>query len=41
MANLCTETINEVDTATQTGPDRIGSSYQLCFAFLDLTGLHL
>ncbi|MEU5852662.1 transposase [Saccharopolyspora shandongensis] len=35
------ETIDEADTAAQTGLDRIGSSYQLCFAFLDHTGLHL
>lgn len=41
LANLCPETIDEADTAAQTGLDRIGSSYQLCFAFLDHTGLHL
>lgn len=40
-ANLCPETIDEADTATQTGLDRIDSSYQLCFAFLDHTDLHL
>jgi transposase len=41
LANLCPDTIDEARTATQTGLERVGSSYQLCFNFLDHTGLSL
>jgi putative transposase len=41
LANLCPDTIDEASTAAQTGLDRIGTSYQLCFSFLDHTGLSL
>jgi transposase len=41
LANLCPEHISEADTAAHTGPHRIGSSYDLCFNFLDHTGLRL
>ncbi|MEV0053163.1 IS630 family transposase [Saccharopolyspora shandongensis] len=41
LANLCPEHIDEAHTAAETGLDRIGNSYQLCFSFLDHTGLHL
>lgn len=41
LANLCPEHISEADTAAHTGLHRIGSSYQLCFNFLDHTGLRL
>ncbi|WP_275296517.1 hypothetical protein [Saccharopolyspora spinosa] len=38
LANLCPEAIDEADTAARAGLNRIGSSYQLSFAFLDHTG---
>jgi transposase len=41
LANLCPDTIDEADTAAHAGLCRIGSSYQLCFNFLDHTGLRL
>ncbi|QUH04144.1 transposase [Saccharopolyspora erythraea] len=41
LANLCPKTIDEAHTAAETGLERIGSSYQLCFSFLDHTVLHL
>ncbi|SDZ29006.1 DDE superfamily endonuclease, partial [Saccharopolyspora shandongensis] len=41
LANLCPEHIDEAHTAAGTGLDRIGNSYQLCFSFLDHTGLRL
>ncbi|MFC5104464.1 hypothetical protein [Kibdelosporangium philippinense] len=41
LANLCPDTIDEAHTATQAGLERVGSSYQLCFNFLDHTGLSL
>lgn len=41
LANLCPNTIDEAHTAADTGLDRIGNSYQLCFSFLDHTGLRL
>jgi transposase len=41
LANLCPDTIDEAHTAAQTGLERVGSSYQLCFNFLDHTGLSL
>lgn len=42
LANLCPDTIDEAHTAADTGLQRIGTSYNLCFgAFLDHTGLPL
>lgn len=41
LANLCPEHIDEADTAAHTGLQRIGSDYDLCFNFLDHTGLRL
>lgn len=41
LANLCPDTIDEAHQAAEAGLERIGSSYQLCFAFLDHTGLTL
>lgn len=41
LANLCPDTIDEADTAAHTGLHRIGSDYDLCFNFLDHTGLRL
>jgi len=41
LANLCPDTIDEAQLAAETGLERVGSSYQLCFAFLDHTGLSL
>lgn len=41
LANLCPDTIDEAHHAAQAGLERIGSSYQLCFNFLDHTGLSL
>ncbi len=41
LANLCPDILNDADTAAHTGLYRIGSSYQLCFNFLDHTGLRL
>ena len=41
LANLCPDALDEADTAAHSGLHRIGSSYQLCFNFLDHTGLRL
>jgi transposase len=41
LANLCPDILDDADTAAHTGLHRIGSSYQLCFNFLDHTGLQL
>ena len=41
LANLCPDILDDADTAAHTGLHRIGSSYQLCFNFLDHTGLPL
>jgi transposase len=41
LANLCPDTIEEAHAAAQTGLQRVGSSYDLCFAFLAHTGLSL
>jgi len=41
LANLCPDTIDEAHTAAETGLERVGTSYQLCFNFLDHTGLSL
>jgi len=39
LANQCPDTLDEVRVATESGPTRIGSSYDLCHSFLDHTGL--
>ena len=41
LANLCPDTIDEAHSAAETGLKRVGASYQLCFNFLDHTGLSL
>jgi transposase len=41
LANLCPDTIAEAETAAVAGLHRVGTSYQLCFNFLDHTGLSL
>jgi putative transposase len=41
LANLCPDTIEEAHAAAQAGLQRVGSSYDLCFAFLAHTGLSL
>jgi transposase len=41
LANLCPDTLDDAQAAAQTGLQRVGSSYELCFAFLDHTGLSL
>lgn len=41
LANLCPDTLDEAQAAALTGLERVGSSYELCFAFLDHTGLSL
>jgi transposase len=41
LANLCPQDITEARTAAEAGLDRIGGDYELCYAFLDHTGLHL
>lgn len=41
LANLCPDTIDDARTATETGLERVGSNYDLCFNFLDHTGLSL
>jgi hypothetical protein len=40
-ANLCPDTIDEARAAAESGLNRVGSSYDLCFAFLAHTGLSL
>ena len=41
LANLCPDTIDAAHDAAEAGPQRVGSSYDLCFAFLAHTGLSL
>jgi transposase len=41
LANLCPDTIDDAQTAAQAGLERVGTSYDLCFAFLAHTGLSL
>ena len=41
LANLCPDTLDEAHAAAEAGLHRIGTSYDLCFAFLDHTGLSL
>lgn len=41
LANLCPDTLDEAHAAAHAGLERVGSSYQLCFNFLDHTGLRL
>ncbi len=41
LANLCPDTIDEAHAAAEAGLERVGTSYQLCFAFLDHCGLSL
>jgi transposase len=41
LANLCPETIEEAWSAAEAGLKRAGCDYQLCFNFLDHTGLSL
>jgi transposase len=41
LANLCRQTITEVQTIAEDGLDRIASDARLCFAFLHHSGLSL
>ncbi len=41
LGNLCPDSIDEAHAAAQTGLERVGSSFQLCFAFLTHCGLSL
>jgi transposase len=41
LANLCPDTIDDAHTAAQAGLERVGTDYDLCFAFLAHTGLAL
>ncbi|MGI9147996.1 MAG: transposase [Chloroflexota bacterium] len=41
LANLCSDTIDEVASIAEDGLDRIGSDASLCFAFLRHAGLRL
>jgi transposase len=41
LANLCPETIEQAREAAEAGLQRAGTDYQLCFNFLDHTGLSL
>jgi transposase len=41
LANLCRDTIAEVEAIAQDGLDRIGSDARLCYAFLQHSGLNL
>jgi transposase len=41
LANFCPDTIDEAHAAADAGLERVGSSYQLCFAFLTHCGLSL
>jgi transposase len=41
LANLCSDTIDEVSGIAQDGLDRIGSDAALCFSFLRHSGLRL
>ena len=38
LANLCPDTIDEAHAAAESGLNRVGSNYELCFAFLAHTG---
>jgi transposase len=41
LANLCPDTIEQAREAAEAGLQRAGTDYQLCFSFLDHTGLSL
>jgi len=41
LANLCSDTIDEVATIAESGLDRIGTDADLCLAFLRHSGLRL
>jgi putative transposase len=41
LANLCPDDIAEAHAAAESGLHRVAGNYQLCFNFLDHTGLHL
>ena len=41
LANLCRNTIAEVEAIAENGLDRIGTDAELCFAFLRHAGLQL
>jgi len=41
LANLCSDTIDQVADLAEDGLDRIGTDAALCFAFLHHSGLHL
>lgn len=41
LANLCPDSIEEAHAAAESGLNRVGSSYDLCCAFLAHTGLSL
>jgi len=41
LANLCRDTIAEVEAIAEDGLDRIGTDAELCFAFLRHAGLQL
>ncbi len=41
LANLCPDDIAEAHAAAESGLHRVGTNYQLCFNFLDHTGLRL
>ena len=41
LANLCPETIEDARAAAEAALERAGTSYQLCFNFLEHTGLSL
>jgi transposase len=41
LANLCSETLDQVADMAENGLDRIGTDANLCFAFLNHSGLHL
>jgi putative transposase len=41
LANLCPDTIDEAEVAADAALMRVGSNQQLCFNFLEHTGLSL
>jgi transposase len=41
LANLCPDTIDEAQAAAEAGLERVGTNYDLCFAFLAHCGLSL
>jgi putative transposase len=41
LANLCPESIDQAWAAAEAGLERAGTDYQLCFNFLEHTGLSL